>query len=642
MTAVYKSFRSWWEDLLHSHPEVRENALNHPPDDWTQYYKWELPTGREQEVLHTYLDLFTRTNMRERFGEIAARGARLLECPLELILETLRLPAPWDTGALFESLLVPRNVWTRDGWRDVHGVATLGGSDPQRTILEVLALMDPTRHARALRAVYLSTFDQPEFWPWPEIVGHIRSMANAWFNGYPWSGVVKSLRDARRNEDARHLQGEIKHPGIKHSRVRGGLKRLRPMILDSANRVGSVRLLEIFDEVYKIDRQIGEELATLCKRVVAGAMVDRDLRTARNMIADCNTNPRESVLAAIATVALHSNDRNELERNLFLKIDFEATLARQKAEREQALARQREEQQRLEAEREAEKERRRAHEALHRSWQERIADRCRAIVTVFNGVMGLEIDPVSLLSGEVHGSYASISSGGGMGIGLQMNIDLRQEIRYFIEAGTWLELEEGGDEAEWAKAYDAENFLIWHELAHLADGTTLRRLLAGVPEYRTLSEEEQLQARELVIDAVGLGLAEALYVHPDKGRHLRTSVTRQTAMLKALCVQTRRILDHHTVDAPADKHLLTRLRVELETFRTQSELVAPTLAALQAVLGTESGPRSMQRRVYEAVYAKARSLDPLKLAFHPFVQDLADDAEAPSNDGESESFAGAN
>jgi len=210
-----------------------------------------------------------------------------------------------------------------------------------------------------------------------------------------------------------------------------------------------------------------------------------------------------------------------------------------------------------------------------------------------------------------------------------------------IGAGTWLELEEGGEEAEWAKAHDAENFLIWHELSHLADGPTLSRLLRSVPEYLALPEEDRSQARELVIDAIGLGLGEALYVHPDKRRHLVMPSKRQAIMLRALCVQTQRILEQVGEGQEVDS-LLLRLYVQLDAHRSAAELVTPTLTALTERLGLKPGMKSEQRRAYEAVYAKARRLDVLKLTFHPEVQSLEQGLEATSQDEDSESFAGSN
>lgn len=315
----------------------------------------------------------------------------------------------------------------------------------------------------------------------------------------------------------------------------------------------------------------------------------------------------------------------------------------------------------LDRKREIEERQAQAHEELYKSWKARIGARCRAIVTVFNGVFGLDIDPNSILTGEVSGSYASIYSGGGslgpdMHLRTGQTLELRLEIRLESRRGTWLELEEGGDEAEWAKAYEAENLLIWHELSHLADGPTLGRLLRSVPEYLALNELDRYQARELVIDAIGLGLAESLYVHPDKRRHLVTPGTRQAMMLRALCVQTQRVLD--SVADETTNNLLLRLFVQLDTYRNESEIVSSTLSALTKRLDIMPGSKlknrgdfkgsdveaicfDKRRLAYEAVYAKARRLDVLRLRFHPSIQTL-DDTGSKSKDEDSEFFIGSN
>ena len=281
---------------------------------------------------------------------------------------------------------------------------------------------------------------------------------------------------------------------------------------------------------------------------------------------------------------------------------------------------------RILAENEIERKAKEAHRTLHEEWQERISKRCQHIVNVFNGVFDLSIDADSVLVGEVSGAYAAINSRG-PGLQLSQNVELSLETSNLVKAGTWLELEEGGEEAEWAKAYDAENFLVWHMLSHLADGPALRRMLRSVPEFRALSESDRSQACALALDAIALTFGEALYVHPDKRVHLATPVERQVTMLSALSVQTQRILKQ-SADAELDpglKNLFLRFYVQISAHRNNVRRIVPTWSALHKRLGLKTGIKSEQQRAYEIVYEKARRLDIFKLKFHEQRQSLEEE-----------------
>lgn len=222
--------------------------------------------------------------------------------------------------------------------------------------------------------------------------------------------------------------------------------------------------------------------------------------------------------------------------------------------------RQKEEQEAQQAEIQRNQEEAKQKRAQFELWKEKIAGRCRQIVSVFNGIFDFAIDSDALLSGEINGEYASIHSVAPSGGGMGLHQELRQalELRYCTgDERTWLEIEAGGNETEWQAAYDSENFLVWHELAHLVDKDVIERCIDSVVSAESkesllgggygviIENDEDLirkQAREVVIDAIAMNLGEAFYVHSDKTRFVATQLGRKINMLKSYLVLANRIL----------------------------------------------------------------------------------------------------
>ncbi|MDP3771285.1 MAG: hypothetical protein Q8R16_03220 [bacterium] len=277
-------------------------------------------------------------------------------------------------------------------------------------------------------------------------------------------------------------------------------------------------------------------------------------------------------------------------------------------------------------------EERRAHEQRNHArierWRTRIEDRCSRIVTVFNGVFGLQIDPHAVLEGAVSGEYASISSSASH-VGMQLV--LRQEQRLLqcmvAKTGTWLSIEEGEDEEEAKATYASANFLIWHELAHLANPSVVAEVLG---ERFTGDGAATAQARELVVDAVGLGLGRMLYVHPgfDAPRaYIVDPQERLRVMAGSHRTLVRRIVSRHAGTSPDLKTvcLLARLRAAQDVHRTLQS-GGSRLAALAGVDELLIGHEETLAR-YRALYERALLLDVSTLSFRGSFGDDEDHEE---------------
>ncbi|MBI4434669.1 hypothetical protein HY635_02535 [Candidatus Uhrbacteria bacterium] len=257
-----------------------------------------------------------------------------------------------------------------------------------------------------------------------------------------------------------------------------------------------------------------------------------------------------------------------------------------------------------------------------------IDDRCSRIVTVFNGVFGFRIDPHAVLEGAVSGEYASISSGAPR-VGVQLV--LRQEQRLLqcmvVKEGTWLSIEEGEDEEEAKATYASANFLIWHELAHLANPSVVAEVLG---ERFTGDDAVTAQARELVVDAVGLELGRTLYVHPgfDVPRaYIVDPQERLRVMVSSHRTLVRRIMGRYAGTSPDLKTvcLLARLRAAQDVHRA----LQPGGSRLSALAGAGEllvGREELMVR-YRALYERALRLDVSTLSFRGSLGEGEDQEE---------------
>ncbi len=659
--------QAWIDKLLSDDEHTRWQARSVLPERWDQrLLKLISKAGPQAEQAWTLLiEVATR---EEEFYIFDRRQYGLSN---EVMLRIARLGRPWHNGPAFSQLLIPRRESSVSDY--VHPALEWSPQDPETGIRDLVARLGAYGHAQVIQELFLSTFTMTSAWPWPGLVEDIRrkcisakvSLLRSILRGFryresecetltkaldylsqtldveefcermrrEWSGkrIDRSLRKEIDAPYARLWQEDAERRRIKRNVecLKSGSYSSRPLI---------VKLLDPEYNHAHIDLNEANRLIRIVKEFIV-------LPADRHPFKPDELDDLLAVLNRI--VEAHRGDRAEQKR---LDAEQRRLEAKQAAEQRRLDAERAAELQRLEAIRAKEQERLEAHKRLHRQWQERIAARCRGIVHVFNGVFGLEINPDSVLSGEVSGSYATIQSGGGMHLEMRQMLELRQELSQQIMAGTWLELEEGAVEAEWAKAYEAANCLIWHELGHLADAPTLLALLRSVPEYVKLPEEHRHQAKELAIDAIALNLAEALYVHVDKGRHQRSGTKRQHVMVRSFYVQIGRILDW-SKNAEFDTELiclLVRFQAELEAFRTfralpfvPEEIVHGLVRdAISTRAGMDHGTWSGLFTAYSAIYDKVRRLDVLKLDFHQEVQSLEDEESGdPSDTGKPQSFA---
>jgi len=200
--------------------------------------------------------------------------------------------------------------------------------------------------------------------------------------------------------------------------------------------------------------------------------------------------------------------------------------------------------------------------------RELIAQRCRQIVKVFNGLFDREIDPDAVLNGQVTGEYASIQSmPASMGIRMAQRMTLAMSQHQILEGRTWLEIEEGDDEQEMRDAFESANLLVWHELCHLVRPSAVDDMLKAVPLPADSTEADKAQARELVLDALAMRLGQIAYAHPPLGEDFpRTEEQRLQLMRCSLSAMARRVVRHlgQTDFQPGQHEFILRLAAELQ------------------------------------------------------------------------------
>jgi len=266
-------------------------------------------------------------------------------------------------------------------------------------------------------------------------------------------------------------------------------------------------------------------------------------------------------------------------------------------------------------------------------YREHIGQRVRQIVTVFNGLFDLAIDPEAVLNGTVTGEYASIHSaprGSGVGLRLQQSLRLTQELHVFGKTRTWLELEEGDSEDEMLDAYETANFITWHELSHLVSADTIKNSIEKVASPPDLTKEQQAHAREVVLDALAFRLGSAFYVHQSPSKPLITSErARLHVMRTALACMARRVI-RHLPDAELDANqeaLVLRLHAEL---KGQDAALVQTRQALRYLEATFEPVIQRGRAVRDYYAALLRlTLKSVNIASASFRGSLHDTDEDP-------------
>jgi len=303
----------------------------------------------------------------------------------------------------------------------------------------------------------------------------------------------------------------------------------------------------------------------------------------------------------------------------------------------QALAQERKEAEELAR---REEEARAAAEAVRReqydAWQARIEQRCRQIVTVCNGVFGLEIEPSAVLNGEVQGFFASITSAqSSYGNCLSLHLDIRLEMQlHAIVDRTWLDLEEGDEEPEWKRALASANFLVWHELAHLVEPSVAT---GTIGDLSSCPEEVQAHAREVVIDAMAILLGESVYAHPGQYKDpVTTAMERKQIMLDSHNAMGRRLLAYFRGKelTPSQAEFIKRFYAELVFHGQRLRVRHATTTARemwQAWPALSSDERGVER--YRSIYERTfREVGVKSLRFRQYLSDGTEEACCSTNE----------
>ncbi len=243
-----------------------------------------------------------------------------------------------------------------------------------------------------------------------------------------------------------------------------------------------------------------------------------------------------------------------------------------------------------------------------------IDQRCWQITTVFNGLFDCEVDPSSVMSGEISGSYASAHSTLGHVLTPQIEAGLRANQPQLVTASTWLEIEEDEDEASMRLTFESANLLVWHELCHLANPVMVREVLRSVSLPAYASKTDKVHAREVVIDALAMLMGRVLYAHPVTGQSIpRTETQRKNLMIAGLLALTRRAsLSVGASIKPDQRTFIIRLAAELET---------------EALNGSEESEKGLKRLMqigYAPILEKRRELQEAYATLYGYVLSVAD------------------
>lgn len=513
-------------------------------------------------------------------------------------------------------------------------------ADPEAALLEAVLAVNPRFHPKLAATIFVWTFLYPERWPWPatieKIRHHLLKGASTWFGSKEtapayWLWYAGLINERVGRDRIKYQSGALKRPPEKQPGMPSALRTLSSLFsytlknerqvewaVALMNHRGPEWAAKEWDE---LDWMLRERLRSVAMPYLNEDDVARARETVRSALsspgrmaerADQEPQFIANHLKGIETVLEFGQNVSSEERAGLLALRDQLLQIQEQKEREER---------RRNAEAEAEEARRKARRELREEWQARIAGRCAHIVTVFNGVFGLTIDPDSVLSGQVTGEYASINSAA-PSLGMSMTLSLRLVQELHCRTETWLNIEEGDDPAEWRRTYTAGNCLVWHELAHLMDRRLIRTILKKhLPSDAT--PEVALQAHELALDAVAFRLATAIYVHPDVDiRHLTQAEERREVMMRAIEVQVDRLRRWIESEPESDSRscLIARFLVQLDAHGLTKNA--------RRLAGMIEGQDKL-RRLYAAIFGDALTISVLSQVFHSTVQtDETDQAEA--------------
>ena len=224
-------------------------------------------------------------------------------------------------------------------------------------------------------------------------------------------------------------------------------------------------------------------------------------------------------------------------------------------------------------EQETQKKEEKQKRVLFEEYQAKLANRARALVAVFNGFTGLEIDTDVVLEGTLSGEYASIhytGSSTGTSLKLQPTLAVTQQLRHILQLAptTWLEMELEQNPAVWGIIYESANFLLLHELAHTF------KLEEFLGTEANENDPNRALLLEVAVDGIAVNLGLNMYVHSDDRRFCladerRTLILRShRAMAERVAQDYPRLTEEMDFDPNIAKLLL--LRVYAETIALQN------------------------------------------------------------------------
>lgn len=240
--------------------------------------------------------------------------------------------------------------------------------------------------------------------------------------------------------------------------------------------------------------------------------------------------------------------------------------------------------------------------------REAIGQRCRQIVTVFNGHFDLEVEPGAVLKGQVSGWNAPLHSVTAPLFSPHVSNALR--LISPEPNSNWLELSDPNDEDDMRLTFESANLLVWHELCHLADPQAIDDILRNVLLPDDSNGQILAHAREVVIDGLAFEMGRWLYVHQPKGQFIPGLPTeRAKLMYRSLASFSRRICRVGYPLTLDQKLIIVRLWGELQTHALDgSALANQALFQLEQVRGLVLKEYVDLKNTYAVLYGCALSL----------------------------------